>query len=186
MVRRLIEDYDFAPDAAASEALVAFAQNLRAFDALIDFLEAQAPFGRDALVVAASGNESRHTDSQPAAISAGLPSSAEGVEAMDELNGALEELEASEEQQVERLEQLRQQLQQATQAQQQAQGDLQRLNGRLASLEALQQAALDPGTGTAEWLRDQHLRPPMPRIETDFAELAPTPLGTTATGKQAS
>jgi chromosome segregation protein len=31
---------------------------------------------------------------------------------------------------------------------------LQRLNGRLASLEALQQAALDPGTGTAEWLRD--------------------------------
>jgi chromosome segregation protein len=34
---------------------------------------------------------------------------------------------------------------------------LQRLNGRLASLEALQQAALDPGTGTAEWLRDQHL-----------------------------
>ncbi|QDH34300.1 S8 family serine peptidase [Porphyrobacter sp. YT40] len=85
MVRRLIEDYDFAPDAAASEALVAFAQNLRAFDALIDFLEAQAPFGRDALVVAASGNESRHTDSQPAAISAGLPSSAEGVEAIGAL-----------------------------------------------------------------------------------------------------
>lgn len=40
---------------------------------------------------------------------------------------------------------------------QQAQGDLQRLNGRLASLEALQQAALDPGTGTSEWLRDQQL-----------------------------
>ena len=86
MVRRLIEDYDFAPDAAASEALVAFAQNLRAFDALIEFLEAQAPFGRDALVVAASGNESRHADSQPAAISAGLPSASQGVEAI----GALE------------------------------------------------------------------------------------------------
>ena len=59
--------------------------------------------------------------------------------------------------QVERLEQLRQALQLALQNQQQAQGELQRLNGRLASLEALQQAALDPGTGTAEWLRDQHL-----------------------------
>lgn len=69
----------------------------------------------------------------------------------------LEELHAGEEQAVERLEQLREALQQASQAQQQAQGELQRLNGRLASLEALQQAALDPDTGTAEWLRDQQL-----------------------------
>jgi chromosome segregation protein len=68
-----------------------------------------------------------------------------------------EELTAEEEQLIERLEQLRLELQQATQSQQQAQGDLQRLNGRIASLEALQQAALDPGTGTAEWLRDQQL-----------------------------
>ena len=43
-----------------------------------------------------------------------------------------------------------------------------------------------PANEINEWLRDQHLRPPMPRIETDFAELAPAPLGTTATGKQAS
>jgi len=70
---------------------------------------------------------------------------------------AFEELTAEEEQLIERLEQLRLELQQATQAQQQAQGDLQRLNGRIASLEALQQAALDPGTGTAEWLRDHQL-----------------------------
>ncbi|RMS30624.1 hypothetical protein ALP70_05064, partial [Pseudomonas savastanoi] len=53
----------------------------------------------------------------------------------------LEELHAGEEQAVERVEQLREALQQASQAQQQAQGELQRLNGRLASLEALQQAA---------------------------------------------
>jgi chromosome segregation protein len=70
---------------------------------------------------------------------------------------AFEELTAEEEQLIERLEQLRVDLQQATQSQQQAQGDLQRLNGRIASLEALQQAALDPGTGTAEWLRDHQL-----------------------------
>ncbi|QHF27754.1 chromosome segregation protein SMC [Pseudomonas sp. R32] len=69
----------------------------------------------------------------------------------------LEELQIEELQVVEQLEALREQLQQAVQAQQQAQGELQRLGGRLASLEALQQAALDPGTGTAQWLREQGL-----------------------------
>ena len=69
----------------------------------------------------------------------------------------LEELQLTDEQQGARLEQTRQQLQGATRDQQQAQGELQRLNGRLASLEALQQAALDPGTGTVEWLREQGL-----------------------------
>ncbi|RJG09767.1 chromosome segregation protein SMC [Pseudomonas cavernicola] len=69
----------------------------------------------------------------------------------------LEELHASEQQQAERLQQLRGELQQTGQAQQQAQGELQRLNGRLASLEALQQAALDPGKGAAEWLREHRL-----------------------------
>ena len=69
----------------------------------------------------------------------------------------LEELQLSEEQVVERLESAREQLQQATRAQQQAQGDLQRLGGRLASLEALQQAALEPGAGAAQWLHGQGL-----------------------------
>ncbi|MFJ4348111.1 chromosome segregation protein SMC [Pseudomonas sp. NPDC089401] len=69
----------------------------------------------------------------------------------------LEELHLQEQQVVERLETVREQLQQATQAQQQQQGDLQRLGGRLASLEALQQAALEPGAGAADWLREQGL-----------------------------
>ncbi|MFK0089503.1 chromosome segregation protein SMC [Pseudomonas sp. NPDC090755] len=69
----------------------------------------------------------------------------------------LEELQIQELQVVEQLESLRDQLQQAVQAQQQAQGELQRLGGRLASLEALQQAALEPGTGAAQWLREQGL-----------------------------
>ncbi|MBZ9665921.1 chromosome segregation protein SMC [Pseudomonas sp. LMG 31766] len=68
-----------------------------------------------------------------------------------------EALQLAEEQQAERLQQLREELQQAGQAQQQAQGELQRLNGRLASLEALQQAALDPGQGAGDWLREQNL-----------------------------
>ena len=95
---------------------------------------------------------------------------------------AFEELTAEEEHLIERLEQLRLDLQQATQAQQQAQGDLQRLNGRLASLEALQQAALDPGTGTAEWLRDHQLseRPRLAeglRVEAGWEMAVETVLG---------
>ncbi|MDP2748818.1 chromosome segregation protein SMC [Pseudomonas sp.] len=70
---------------------------------------------------------------------------------------SLEDLQLEEEQQTERLQQLRNDLQHSGQAQQQAQGELQRLNGRLASLEALQQAALDPGKGAGEWLREQQL-----------------------------
>lgn len=69
----------------------------------------------------------------------------------------LEDLQLQEQQVIEQLETLREQMQQASQAQQQQQGDLQRLGGRLASLEALQQAALEPGVGAADWLRTQGL-----------------------------
>jgi len=75
--------------------------------------------------------------------------------AISELN--LEELAAAQEHTEQQLEDLREQLQDATRAQQQAQGELQRLNGRITSLEALQQAVMDPGKGVSEWLREQHL-----------------------------
>lgn len=94
----------------------------------------------------------------------------------------LEELHAAEAGQAERLEQLRGELQQATQAQQQAQGELQRLNGRIASLEALQQAALNPGKGAAEWLRERQLnhRPRLAeglRVESGWELAVETVLG---------
>ncbi|MDG9924839.1 MULTISPECIES: chromosome segregation protein SMC [unclassified Pseudomonas] len=94
----------------------------------------------------------------------------------------LDELHAAEEGQAERLEQLRGELQQASQAQQQAQGELQRLNGRIASLEALQQAALNPGKGAAEWLREQQLsnRPRLAeglRVESGWELAVETVLG---------
>ena len=95
---------------------------------------------------------------------------------------SLEDLQLAEEQQAERLQQLRNDLQQAGQAQQQAQGELQRLNGRLASLEALQQAALDPGKGVGDWLREQQLneRPRLAeglRVETGWELAVETVLG---------
>lgn len=94
----------------------------------------------------------------------------------------LEDLHLEELQVVERLDTLREQLQQATQAQQQAQGELQRLGGRLASLEALQQAALDPGSGTLDWLREQGLerRPRLAeglRVESGWELAVETVLG---------
>ena len=70
---------------------------------------------------------------------------------------SLDELSIAQQETDRQLEQLRDQLQQTSREQQQAQGELQRLNGRIASLEALQQAALDPGNGVAEWLREQGL-----------------------------
>ena len=75
--------------------------------------------------------------------------------AMGEMN--LESLAAALEDTDQRLETLRESLQGANQAQQSAQGELQRQAGRIASLEALQQAAMDSGRGVAEWLREQGL-----------------------------
>lgn len=70
---------------------------------------------------------------------------------------SLEELAAAQEQTDQQLDQLRGQLQDAGQAEQDARGELQRLNGRIASLEALQQAAMDPGKGVSEWLHERGL-----------------------------
>ncbi|MDH0300229.1 MULTISPECIES: chromosome segregation protein SMC [unclassified Pseudomonas] len=88
------------------------------------------------------------------------PQDAETFDLSEQVAGSelmLEALHSQEQHVVEQLEGLREQTQQASQAQQRQQGDLQRLGGRLASLEALQQAALEPGVGAAEWLREQGL-----------------------------
>ncbi|MHB9800698.1 chromosome segregation protein SMC [Pseudomonas sp. MT3] len=94
----------------------------------------------------------------------------------------LDESQIEEQELAERLERVRQSLQESSAAQHQAQGELQRLNGRIASLEALQQAALDPGDGTAQWLRDQGLeqRPRLAeglRVQPGWEQAVETVLG---------
>ena len=94
----------------------------------------------------------------------------------------LEVLQAAEGDTVQRLEQLRDDLHQALTTQQQSQGELQRLEGRIASLEALQQAALDPGQGTQQWLREQQLeqRPRLAeglRVESGWEQAVEAVLG---------
>ena len=64
----------------------------------------------------------------------------------------IETLQAQESEQAELLDTLREALQRLGDQQQAGQGALQRLDGRLASLEALQQAALNPSGGVGEWL----------------------------------
>ena len=67
----------------------------------------------------------------------------------------IDDLQAQEHEQATLLETLRAELQGLSDAQQAGQGELQRLGGRLASLEALQQAALNPGGGVSDWLAEQ-------------------------------
>jgi len=101
----------------------------------------------------------RRLDEERASL-AGDPEDAELSELSDQLalgELGLEELAMAQEQSDQQLEQLREQIQQANRGEQHAQGELQRLNGRIASLEALQQAAMDPGKGVSEWLQEQGL-----------------------------
>ena len=101
----------------------------------------------------------RRLDEERASL-AGDPEDAELSELSEQLalgELGLEELAMAQEQSDQQLEQLREQIQQANRDEQHAQGELQRLNGRIASLEALQQAAMDPGNGVSEWLQEQGL-----------------------------
>ncbi|MDP2320389.1 MAG: S8 family serine peptidase [Acidobacteriota bacterium] len=64
---------------ATSHALEAYRANLRMFDALMAIIRHGEPFGRDAVVVAASGNESRHDLTPPIPIGVSVPAAADGV-----------------------------------------------------------------------------------------------------------
>ena len=66
-------------EAAVSVALEAYRSNLRFFDALMQMVKAQTAFRDTAVVVAASGNESKRTGTPPYTIAASLPAAADGV-----------------------------------------------------------------------------------------------------------
>jgi subtilisin family serine protease len=66
-------------DLAASTALEAYRKNLRLFDAQMMLLRAQRAIQREALVVSASGNQSRRQIEGRFRVAASLPSAADGV-----------------------------------------------------------------------------------------------------------
>jgi subtilisin family serine protease len=65
--------------AATSRALEAYLDNIRLFEAVVAFLTASAAFGSSAIVVAASGNESKRTIAKPYTIDVSPPAVAAGV-----------------------------------------------------------------------------------------------------------
>jgi subtilisin family serine protease len=79
MVDYLVEVEDMPRPMAVSNALIAFSQNLRAFDTLMATFKAGEPWGRNMLVIGAAGNESGRAEAKPFRISASLPSAAGGV-----------------------------------------------------------------------------------------------------------
>ena len=78
LVDRLVSQ-NWPVDLATSTALEAYRSNLRMFDALMGLAQAGAPFDRDPLVVAASGNEARREVDVRYRIAASLPAAAFNV-----------------------------------------------------------------------------------------------------------
>lgn len=69
--------------AATSMALAAYRDNVRAFDTIADLAKVSGPFGRGAVIVAASGNESHREaageDDEAFVIDAAPPATADGI-----------------------------------------------------------------------------------------------------------
>lgn len=77
-VERLVES-GLPIDLATSIALEGYRGNLRVLDSLMAMIQAQAAFGREVLVVAAAGNESRRNENPDFEIAVSIPAAAEGV-----------------------------------------------------------------------------------------------------------
>jgi subtilisin family serine protease len=69
-------------EAATSRALEGYRDNLRLFGALADVVRASGPYGRAALVVAATGNESQREAPAPYTIGVAPPAASEGFVAV--------------------------------------------------------------------------------------------------------
>jgi subtilisin family serine protease len=84
LVARWMED-GMALEPATSRALEGYRDTLRLFGRLGDVIRAAGPYGRSALVVAASGNESRREAANPYTIGVSPPAGSEGFVAVGAL-----------------------------------------------------------------------------------------------------
>ena len=76
-VKRLV-NHGLPEDIAASRALEAYRANIRLFDRLAALVEARVTDGRGALLVAASGNESRRNENPKFTVATAPPAAADG------------------------------------------------------------------------------------------------------------
>ncbi|MCJ9669454.1 MULTISPECIES: S8 family serine peptidase [unclassified Neorhizobium] len=77
--REWLVEKGYAAEAATSQALETFMDNIRLFDALLEMNRRQQSIGRSAVVVAAAGNESGRDAAKPYVIQRSSPSAAIGV-----------------------------------------------------------------------------------------------------------
>ena len=77
-VKVLMEKLGLPQDIAVSRALEGFRENIRLFDRLAALVEARVTNGRGALLVAASGNESRRSDNPQFTAATAPPAAADG------------------------------------------------------------------------------------------------------------
>ena len=77
LVTRLIQS-GFPEDIAASRALEAYRSNIRLFDRLAESIKSRVATGRGALLVAASGNESRRNQDLRYTVAVAPPAAADG------------------------------------------------------------------------------------------------------------
>jgi len=75
-------------EAATSRALEGYRDNVRLFGRLADVVRASGPFGRGALVVAATGNESRRDAEVPYTVGVAPPAASDGFVAVGALGQA--------------------------------------------------------------------------------------------------
>ncbi|HYP51997.1 MAG TPA: S8 family serine peptidase [Pyrinomonadaceae bacterium] len=78
VVRKLVQQEGLPEDIAASRALEAYRSNVRLFDRLAQLVDASAERGRGALLVAASGNESRRDRDPRFTVAVAPPAAADG------------------------------------------------------------------------------------------------------------
>jgi len=88
LVQRLVQA-GFPQDIAVSRTLEAYRSNVRLFDRLADQVKARVARGRGALLVAASGNESRRSADPRFTVAAGLPAAADGFISVGALQNPL-------------------------------------------------------------------------------------------------
>ena len=81
-------DSGLALQPATSRALEGYRDSLRLFEKLADVIRASGPYGRSALVIAATGNESRRADADPYTIGVAPPAASDGFVAVGALGRA--------------------------------------------------------------------------------------------------
>lgn len=78
IVKRIIEGQDVPSDIATARALTAYRKTYELFDSLSKSISARVQFGQGALVIAASGNESRRQKNPEHTVDVSLPAVANG------------------------------------------------------------------------------------------------------------